>query len=522
MKNNEDTLKELDMKHEYGHVVTPDVLVDRMLDLLPMPTTKDTKTLDIKWLDCGAGYGNITKRIIKRIQDQEKTNITHKITMIEINSDCINALHDTFPLQTQPDKDKQESNTNTNINIETKIIHQDFLTYDDEHFDVIISNPPYNCHGAIKTPTNTKLCKEKDGKTCWRDFVKHAMQFLKPNGHAVFLIPLIWMRKDHNFGIYKLFMYENTTHSIYCMNNTVTNKYFQMKAQTPTCIVHVQKTKSNEHSRPLLYDQFMNQWQKIPKEITDYETNYGLPTNSIQIHKRLQHFMKRNKRPSLLSSKRIKKTSMPYKHIKLQTHCDACYPFKNIKTCKLTTKTDATKKQPIAMFEYSNAKTKYHTSIPKLILAHKMFGLPFIDLSGSIGLTNADSYVIESTTQTFEQELRGLQYYLSSPIAIFIYESMRYRMRFLEKEAFDYLPDITAELLQMQGATTTNHTHHPSACHEHEYEHKHEYEHENEHEYEHEYDDLYNLFGFTTKEREIMVNFMKQQHFEISLNNQIL
>tara|TARA_Y100001958_G_scaffold158841_1_gene158030 strand:+ start:1732 stop:3240 length:1509 start_codon:yes stop_codon:yes gene_type:complete len=502
MKDNEATLKELNMKHEYGHVVTPDVLVDRMLDVLPMPTTKETKeteTLDMKWLDCGAGYGNITKRIIKRIQDQEKTNIAHEITMIEINPDCINQLHNTFPSQPKP-----------NNNIATKIIHQDFLTYDEtEEFDIIISNPPYNCHGAIKTPTNTKLSKEKDGKACWRDFVKHAMHLLKLNGHAVFLIPLIWMRKDHHFGIYKLFMYENTTHSIYCMNNTVTNKYFQMKAQTPTCIVHVQKTKPNEISTPLLYDQFVNQWQKIPREISDHETNYGLPTNSIQIHKRLQHFMKRNKRPSLLSSKRIKKTSMPYKNTKLQTHCDTCYPFKNMKTCKLNTKTHATKKQPTAIFEYSNTKTKYHTSIPKLILAHKMFGLPFIDLSGTIGVTNADSYVIESTTQTSrsqqELELRGLQYYLSSPIAIFIYESMRYRMRFLEKEAFDYLPDITKELLQIQKTTTTIHTHT-----------------EHEYEYEYEYTDLYDLFGFTKKEREIIGNFMKQQHFEINLNDQVL
>tara|TARA_Y100001954_G_C15484070_1_gene441876 strand:- start:335 stop:583 length:249 start_codon:yes stop_codon:yes gene_type:complete len=82
---------------------------------------------------------------------------------------------------------------------------------------------------------------------------------------------------------------------------------------------------------------------------------------------------------------------------------------------------------------------------------------------------------------------------------------MRYRMRFLEKEAFDYLPDITKELLQIQKTTTTIHTHT-----------------EHEYEYEYEYTDLYDLFGFTKKEREIIGNFMKQQHFEINLNDQVL
>ena len=45
------------------------------------------------------------------------------------------------------------------------------------------------------------------------------------------------------------------------------------------------------------------------------------------------------------------------------------------------------------MIEYSNISCVFN-GIPKLILAHKMYGFPYLDMSGNYGISNRDNYVI--------------------------------------------------------------------------------------------------------------------------------
>ena len=40
-------------------------------------------------------------------------------------------------------------------------------------YDYIIGNPPYNCNGIKKVPTNNKLSKKRDVLTIWIEFVSH-------------------------------------------------------------------------------------------------------------------------------------------------------------------------------------------------------------------------------------------------------------------------------------------------------------------------------------------------------------
>jgi hypothetical protein len=56
------------------------------------------------------------------------------------------------------------------------------------------------------------------------------------------------------------------------------------------------------------------------------------------------------------------------------------------------------------------------------------------------GISNRDNYVILNKTDI---EFNKLKQFLSTKLALVVYKATRYRMRYLEKYAFDFLPDIT-------------------------------------------------------------------------------
>ena len=59
----------------------------------------------------------------------------------------------------------------------SNIYNQNFLDFDKKHFNFIIGNPPFNFKGSIKVPTSN-VCKKKDGKTIWQNFIKKAVSLL--------------------------------------------------------------------------------------------------------------------------------------------------------------------------------------------------------------------------------------------------------------------------------------------------------------------------------------------------------
>ena len=114
------------------------------------------------------------------------------------------------------------------------IIHEDYTQWNTElKFDFIIGNPPYNCNGIKKVPTNTMTHKKEDGKTIWPQFIKKNISLLKENGKMNILIPSIWLKPD-KAGIYELLLkYEITR--LHTFNASETNKLFNYKVQTPLC-----------------------------------------------------------------------------------------------------------------------------------------------------------------------------------------------------------------------------------------------------------------------------------------------
>ena len=116
------------------------------------------------------------------------------------------------------------------------------------------------------------------------------------------------------------------------------------------------------------------------------------------------------------------KTNLPSKKIKFSDVKTKQFPYKNIKTTLLTGN----------VYNYSNKPLNYR--YPKIVLAHKSIGLPFYDDEG-LGLSTRDNYIIESDNP-------NLLEFLQSDFVKKIFESFRYRMRFLEKEVFLYLPRV--------------------------------------------------------------------------------
>ena len=69
-----------------------------------------------------------------------------------------------------------------------------------------------------------------------------------------------------------------------------------------------------------------------------------------------------------------------------------------------------------------------------------MYGFPFLDETGELGISYRDNYVIIDKSL---QDLKTLQKFLSTKLIQSIYDATRYRMRYLEKYAFELIPDIT-------------------------------------------------------------------------------
>ena len=69
-----------------------------------------------------------------------------------------------------------------------------------------------------------------------------------------------------------------------------------------------------------------------------------------------------------------------------------------------------------------------------------MYGMPYLDISGEYGISNRDNYVIQKEKLS---DLIKIQTFLSTKTAIYLFKSTRYRMMYLEKYAFELIPDIT-------------------------------------------------------------------------------
>jgi len=405
-KNN-DRNKEL-----YGEILTPFSLISDMFDMFNEECFHDK---NYKWLDIGAGTGYFSMYLFWKLCDglkyvipnesERKTHIVkNMIYMSELREENIYVLENMF-------------------GIDSNIISGDFLEYEtDFKFDYIIGNPPYNCNGLKKVPTNSVQDKKKDGKTIWIPFIKHSINLLRENGKLMVIIPSIWMKPDKAQMYYYLTKYK--IHKLKCLSNTQSNSYFKGGGQTPTCYFLLENVINNSNLELLnisIYDYGL-------KKYIDYEFISGepIPVFGQSVIMKMKKFIKYGKL-------NVIKTSLPSKNIQLTNKFSQQFCFQNIKTCKLNGLL------PYLVINYSNEKLKYYGK-KKLVMAHKMYGFPYLDLSGEFGISNRDNYVILSDDTN---KLKKIQKFLSTKTALYLFECTRYRMKYLEKYIFELIPDIT-------------------------------------------------------------------------------
>ena len=420
MKEN---LVETEFKHTFGEINSPFKLADEMISMFP---TELLANPELQWLDPGCGQGNLTFRLFDKLShniSDKKHIIERMLHVIELNNerepDITAMFHECCP----------DAKPNITIN-------DVFAVQSHPIYDSIICNPPFNVSGKIKTPTTTSYDKLNDGFTVWCEFVRHCMSLLKDGGYMCFIVPAIWMKPD-KAGMYE-FLLKWKIERIKCYTNTETNTIFAGQAQTPTSIFLLRKLcpinnllsiYSNKSNKYISYN-ILQPASPIPM------TNIEL-VNELQPHIAIHGHIK------------VTKTNMPIKRITFLSEKTPTHPYKNIRTTKLTSKIDFNKAKlddndTIHVIEWSNEPCVGYNTGPKIIMAHKMYGMPFIDYTGDIGISNRDSYIIDGVSI---EELERTFELLNNTNIIKVYDATRYRMKYLEKYAFELIPNITSAQL---------------------------------------------------------------------------
>ena len=410
------------LKNLYGEVNTPYSFIYKMLSIIP---EEDFKNKNLKWLDAGAGHGNYSiclfTILFKSLEPlipnevERKEHIIHNMLyMVEINSDNIFALRSTF-------------GPNANI-IEDNYIQ--WVT--DLRFDYIIGNPPYNCDGVKKVPTKNNASKKEDGNTIWTGFIKQNISLLKSGGKMNVLIPSIWMKPD-KAGMYDLLL-KHQIERLHTLDSSEVNKLFNYHVQTPICYFLLTKRENDENTQQTLnthntrqielYDELNNNYIRfnLKKEIP-------IPLCFASI---VNKFLVLREKYGKLN---VIKTNMPPKGAILNDSISLAYPFQNVNTTTL----NKSSKRPELQFKYSNEELAFHGE-PKIIMAHKMYGFPYVDKEGLYGISSRDNYIINNKPI---KELELIKEFLSTVLILFLFETTRYRMRYLEKYVFEYIPDFS-------------------------------------------------------------------------------
>jgi len=405
-------------KLHYGEIYSPFELINKIFNLFEDDVFTEPNK---KWLDVGAGTGYFSIMLFYRLdkglmnvipnETERKIHIIQNmIYMVEIKESNILELKKTFG---------EKSN----------VIHNDFINGVDHYiknntFDYIIGNPPYNSNGIKKVPTNKALSKKNEGNTVWCKFIVKSLTLLKKDtGKLAVIIPSIWLKRDKG-GMHNILTYYKLE-KIHCLNSNQTNVTFNGNAQTPTCFFIL--TKKQTDGIVSLYD--INK-----KEYILYKHTIGesIPLFGSYIINKLKKWINMKDVGYL----KVVKTNMPSVHSKfIENLYDPNYPYTNVKTCLLEKNT----LQPTLTMNYSNIPQSFY-GVKKIIMAHKMYGFPYYDNKGQYGISNRDNYIIIDKT---DDEFKQLQKFLSSKLVLYIFESSRYRMRYLEKYAFEFIPDIT-------------------------------------------------------------------------------
>lgn len=394
-------------KELYGEVETPLYLVEEMFKMFPINVYRNPH---LKWLDIGCGSGIFSKHlyeilykslenIIENPELRRSHIIENMLYMVEIN-----------PIY--------KEDLRYHFGSEANIYIRDFLTrFELPDIDIIIGNPPFNNKAIKKVPTNKEKRKENDGTTVWTGIIKKALTVLNPGGYLLTIIPCIWMKPD------KAAMYETITqykiHSLVALSGNKANKLFKKEAQTPCSYFLLQKQ---------LTDGIIPIYDENDKSFIPYHflPNFPIPVYGAAIVEKLKKYVVKYGHLKVSKTNDISKKCF-LSDTKTQEFMNPC-----IHTCRLNGL------NPELVIKYSTIPCS-HFILPKIVMAHGMYGFPFYDKTGMYGISNRDKFVIFDKT---EKEFKILFDFLNTKLARYLFEATRYRMKYLEKYAFQLIPNI--------------------------------------------------------------------------------
>ncbi len=406
-----------DSKIEFGEVRTPPGLVNEVLDLLPLAAWQDPRKT---WLDAGAGVGAFSLEVVARLNRGLSTAIpetsvrlrhilTKMLFMVEVQPGLVDVLRERF---------------GSSANIWCLDYTSDALPRAD--FDYVVGNPPFNSHGLVKVPTRTGVSKKDDGRTIWPSFVRRSLDNLRQGGSMAVIVPSLWMRRDRA-GIFAL-LTGYKLRLIRAYDTSTTNRLFKGQAQTPTACFLVRK--SPPDGTVCLFDRAEGDYVRYP-----VRPDYPLPLFGQRVVARLVPFVTAfGHLPVTISRSPPKRAEMSAVRTKLLQH-------RTVKSCTLSGKI------PMLRTVYFGVPMHF-AGIPKVILANKMYGFPYADVKGELGVSYRDNYVITvpddvaATPPEAARWLNRVRDFLSTKLALYVFEAGRYRMRYLDKAAFAFIPNI--------------------------------------------------------------------------------
>lgn len=203
----------------HGEVMTPLLLVEEMLDILPKEVWSNP---NLKWLDPANGVGTFPSVIVKRLMEGLKDIIPdnceryqhiveNMLYVCEIQVKNMFLYHCAFDVN-----DTHSLNTYYG-----SFLSEGFDTHMKnvwcvEKFDIIVGNPPYNNNQNAKG-------KRGGGSNLWDKFViKVLNNILKGNGYLVFVHPTLWRKPQSEKSVSRevnSLMMNKQIHYLKCHNS---------------------------------------------------------------------------------------------------------------------------------------------------------------------------------------------------------------------------------------------------------------------------------------------------------------
>jgi hypothetical protein len=409
-------------KEDNGEVFTPMNIVFEMLETLDEYYIKEKgKSIfsekDYKWGDIlGCGMGNFSVGIYLKLMEGLKAEIPDALTrkkhilknmiyMAEINKKNIFICKQIFDVNHE------------GINM----FEGDMLSAKLPLFDVIVGNPPYNKNGIRSAKKKDENVNQEKASTLWIDFIKKAMDLLKPKGYLACMHPNTWLKKSHVLHDVLL-----TKHIMWMKlwDNASSKKLTH--GETP--IVQYVLCNENKQANTLVISQ--NTRGRLNKIETTYlDPKFNIPSAYFSIFNKLRTFIDNNNLQIKVYTNTVGNTGEEIRLFKDHTHTGELKKITADDNWSIYTENNTEVKLRKTIKPHPNAK------LPKIIFAYKSRCKPFLD-KGVLGITGGDNaYIIGDNLETLIKVFRF-------KICLIICDFMKYRQDFVSRESYEYIPDI--------------------------------------------------------------------------------